>query len=52
MGENRVLIVMDALKEFSIEPLECFLKENPFNDSCIITLLGVRHLSNRSMYTS
>ncbi|KAM7491076.1 hypothetical protein LguiA_033997 [Lonicera macranthoides] len=42
MGENHVLIVMDALKEFSIEPLECFLSNNPFNDSCTITLLGVR----------
>lgn len=38
---KRILIVMDALKEFSIELLEWVLKNFTFRDCCTITLLGI-----------
>ncbi|KAL0326603.1 UNVERIFIED_CONTAM: hypothetical protein Sangu_1738300 [Sesamum angustifolium] len=38
---KRVLVVMDALKEFSVELLEWVLKNFSFGDSSSITLLGI-----------
>ncbi|KAG8374614.1 hypothetical protein BUALT_Bualt10G0013800 [Buddleja alternifolia] len=38
---KRVLLVMDALKEFSVDLLEWVLKNFTFRDCCTITILGV-----------
>ncbi|KAL2545734.1 uncharacterized protein Fot_14967 [Forsythia ovata] len=38
---NRILIVMDGLKDVSIELLEWVLKNFTFRDCCKITILGV-----------
>lgn len=39
---NRVLIVMDALKEFPLELIECVLRRFASGNSSKITLLGVK----------
>ncbi|KAL8499341.1 hypothetical protein ACS0TY_022356 [Phlomoides rotata] len=39
---NRVLIVMDALKEFSIDLIECVLRRFASGNSSKITLLGIK----------
>lgn len=38
---KHVVIVMDALKEFSVEPIEWVLKNISMKGCCTITLLGV-----------
>lgn len=38
---KHVVVVMDALKEFSMEPLEWVLKNVAIGSPCIVTLLGV-----------
>lgn len=43
---KQVVIVMDGLKEFSMEPLEWVLKNIALRACCTITLLGVMPFLN------
>ncbi|MCD7468117.1 hypothetical protein HAX54_005928 [Datura stramonium] len=50
---KHVLIVMDALKEFSIEPIEWVLKNVALKSCCSVTILGMMPWLNiPRIYTS